>query len=502
MLLRAALLAVVLAGPAVGQEPAATDTTAPHFASPFLPAGHWSVRALRKLDGLGLLPPGYDPGLRTPTRREAGWLFRWAARVAARDAPPYAHLVAGYLARFTEEFAPTMRALDGVVWGVGGSLSAGYDGRVGDLKPGTGDQPDTWLAPTPLPDVSTMSGAGSLALTATPYVALAASGGRREGSENLDEAYAVVGWRSLGLWLGRRAPGYGTPPGGAVVLNGAVPFTGVGLFLADPVRLPGFLRGFGRIQVETFVSELDRHSGVPKPWFWAMRAAWLPHPRLSIGLNRAAIFNSANGGPPTLKNLAEVILIDHPSGGSAFENQVASFDLRYRPPLGLPLTLYVEWGFEDTAGAWLNEPGIVAGAELAALPGLPAVTLGIERASFAHSCCNNPIWYRHMLYTDGWTENGQILGYPLGGNGSEWQLRTHTDLLGARVQIGANVYARWRGAQNLFEPQWQGRSTGVALSVAYRPGPALELFADGEREVGQGGWTFSDVRLGARMMLR
>src|SRR5690606_26475972 len=130
-------------------------------------------------------------------------------------------------------------------------------------------------------------------------------------------------------------------------------------------------------------------------------------------------------------------LIGGQTNGREYDNQVVSVDAWYRPPVTeLPLLLYVEGGAEDGSGAWWKVLGIVAGVELGALPGVPEVSVLLERASFERSASGNPPWYRHPIgYHDGWSIDDRLLGHPLGGHGQQWLLQARADLADTRLQL-------------------------------------------------------------------
>jgi hypothetical protein len=191
----------------------------------------------------------------------------------------------------------------------------------------------------------------------------------------------------------------------------------------------------------------------------------------------------------------------HAGAGSELDNQVVAFDLHYRPPLGaLPLAVYAEWGMEDSAGAWYNVPGMVLGVEVPALPGVPALAVGLERTSFGSSCCGNPIWSRHWIFRQGWTDDGRLLGHPLGGHGSEWLSYARADLFEARLHLDLRLFARDRGEESLLAPERMGRSRGGRLGVEGRLASGLGVFFLGGLEEGDAGWRESMVRVGGQIV--
>lgn len=500
-------LATLLAIPALaapGPAAAQADTVAspaPEFAAPFLPDDHWSLGAVRRLYGLGLTPPGFDPGRRTLSRREAGALLLRAAELAEAGAPRAARIARAYALRFAEEFPATAAALEGratgAAWLGRADVLAGVELRRGAVRAGSGYANGSgWTGPEPAGDVAggVLGASGAVALH--PYVAAVLAPVLRSGRLDLADAHIVAVVRGVGAWVGRRPVGFGPGVGGALVLDAAVPFDGGGLFLARPLTLPGPL---GPLRLETFVSRMERNGPVLRPWVWAARAGLVPHPRLALGVNRGAVFGGSGNGEFSLRDLAYVIVGKHGGERSEAENQVVALDAMFRPPLGrLPLVLYVEWGFEDSAGAWKDVPAVVAGIELSAVPGLEALALGVERTAFAGSCCGNPIWYRHWAFLQGWTDGGVPLGHPLGGHGSEWLLHARADLLDARLLLAGRAFTRHRGAENLFAPDRQGPSRGADLWARYRVRRAWDAIARAFFETGERDWHEARVLAGLR----
>lgn len=477
---------------------------APDFASPFLQPGHWVVDAVRRLYALGLVDAGYDRATRTPTRREVALALEEAVRRAREDAEAYVALAEGYRDRFAEEYPNTMAEVTdevgaGLRLGDGQALGGLEVGR-GRVLPGAGYTDENWTGPTALEDEASPAGAALWSVQYFPAVAVAVAPAWDTDGWSLGDGYATAVWRSAGVWLGRRPIGSSAGAGGGVVLDGALPFVGGGLYLADPVILPGFLRHLGPLRFETFLSRVDGSGPVARPWFWGARAVIDPHPRLELGITRAAMFGGEGENRMSVKNLAYLIVGKHAGDGSQFDNQIFAIDLWYRLPLGgLPLAAYVEWGFEDSSGAWRDTPGIVTGLELPAVPGLPSVALGLERASFSESCCGNPIWYRHWWFEGGWTDGGEPLGHPLGGDGSEWLLWTVTEMAQARVRLSGELFRRERGSENLFSPDRAGTSVGGTVGIEFRPVPRFDVVLRGAHESGDGGWSESNAFAGIRL---
>lgn len=462
-------------------------------ASPFLPTDHWALEAVRRLNAAGLAGPGVDPVSRSLTVAEAIRRLETAAEEAAEASPEMAALVESYRSRLAAELGveppvqPTRR--------VYGEAFLGYATESGVLEPGTSTPSfEEWFGPRARSDAHGSRVDVRLAADVGSHLAAAMSVGAIGSHAYVDEAYLVTGVSALGLWLGRRPVGYRVGRGGGVVLD-SLSVDGLGLFLTRPVDLPVV----GPIRLETDLSRVDDNGTIGRPYFWSSRLSLQPHPRFGMGVTRGVMFGGENHEAVTLRNVLYMIVGKHGSAGSGFENQIVSLDMRYRPPLPAPVVVRLEWGFEDSAGAWWVQPGIVAGVELAAVPGLPELALGLEHTGIAGEAEGHPIWYRHWRFLDGWAAEGALLGHPLGGHGREWLLYGTADLLDRGLRVDTRLFTRDRGEFNVFAPDRAGRSTGARVEVEWRLSRSLELVGGAVWEEGASDWRQTAATVGARL---
>lgn len=473
-------------------------------ATGLLPRTHWVHEAIRRIDGLGLSDPEAGWSDLMLTRAKAADRLAYAAEEAERRGMPVATLLRGYVERFAEEFPTAAESVHGVMtsrapWTLDAVLFTEFDDRDGQVLAGTGYRNDgSWTGPRALDRLSTGSVGFTGSLSAPSFLTMNVKARYGRDGVELDEGYAMVAWRKAALLAGRYSPAFGLGVHGGLVLNGDVAVDGVALLLTEPIRMPGFLRHLGPIRMHTFLSQLEQNR-YDRPWLWGTRGSIQPHPRLSLGVNRAVIFGGDGNGAFTLKNLTYIAIGKHAGQGSEYDNQIVSLDIRYAAPIErLPMLFYLEWGLEDSAGAWKDVPGVTAGVEVASVPGLPQLAMGLERTSFAESCCGNPIWYRHWSFREGWTDGGRLLGHPLGGHGTEWLAHARLELLESRLRVVTRYARRDRGAENLFAPLREGESQAVWLEVDYRPVPWLEARVRADREEGRDGWVQSAARAGLR----
>lgn len=455
-------------------------------ASPLLPPGHWAVRAAERAEAMGLAP-GYLPSQRAAPRAVVYAALREAAE-AERGGT--SRLARGWLARFREEF-PEYGRIRPRISALAFSAGAGYDGSEGVLSPAIG-----YFAareePVPVAD---RTGAfarvgGGVALGAAAFAAGEARLYRGElDAPRWEAAGALRGWQ---LSIGRAEVLYGPGRGGGITFSPREPLPRVEVQRVHPLRLSGFLRHVGRLTVHAFVSRMtDEERHPTEPWLFGARVGVQPHPRLTFALNRGAIFGG-EGRPLTAKNLAGLAV------GvirSDFENQILSFDARWRLPSDalVPATVYLEWGADDGAGALDEQPAWLAGVFLPALPGVPGVGLGAEAARFAN-CCEHGAWYTNVSFMGNWARGEQLLGHPLGGEGWEGSAYAAADLLDGRLRLNARVFRRERedrtlvalGGGNLFSPARTGRSTGAEAEAALRVARGAEARAAWARDAGDG----------------
>lgn len=467
-----------------------------------LPADHWAPAALERLDGIAEVGPWGSWGFRTPSRSQV--LAAFEVVEARADSESVRDLARAYGERFREEFSSvTSDSSESTARWVGGHVDARAGRRSGALRTGSGylDHP-TFRDPEPAGEPVHVFGEVGGALEVGRVAFAGRIGTDANTTPRVTELYGAASLRSLELWVGRRAPAFGAGMSGTIVLDGLVPLDGGGAGLAAPVRLPWILEHLGPIRFETHLARLAASGEIGSPWFWAARGSLAPHPRVGLGLNRAAIFGGDGSPPVNLRNVGLMILGTRPDedfsdelSRTFFSNQVLSVDLRLRANVAAaPISLYLEWGMEDGSGAWKNVPGIVGGVHVPFLPRLPELSLGVERTHFARSCCGNPAWYRHAHFSGGWADDGVPLGHSLGGHGGEWLLHGRADLGSAALRSSWRLFHRERGAENLYAPDREGTSLGVALQLEGRLRPGLDLVVDGSYERGGGADRWEDTR--------
>lgn len=480
--------------------------SAPHV---FLASDHWLVPELARLHALGLLPEGIDASQRVPTQAQALRQLARARDLAEERDPSQAVMIDHLRARLRNEAAigdvPAAPSL-------GGAVQVGWAGSTGLARTGWGyrdgyPQADWHGAEVRADERGAL---WSIAIHAQPFdwltsrVRLGADPSTPDADPStvLEEAYvALDGWNLIG-WAGVRPIGYGPARSGGIVLSGGVPLPSAGVRTDRPFRLPWVFRHLGPVSLELMLGERDFSHSFEDVGVLVTRGTVTPHPRFQLGVTRAALFGGSGNTSVDALDVFFLLIGKHAGDVSELENQVVSVDAQYRLPTErwLPVRVYVEWGFEDSANAWRDVPGILAGIEAPSLPGFRAARIGVEYATFAQSCCGNPIWYRHAIFQDGWAVEGVSLGHPLAGHGHAWSLLVGGALFDGFVHIDGELFRRHRRHENPLDPVRLGVSRGVRLEVNAALAPRFELIGRGVLEDGSG-WRESVWSLGLRTIL-
>ncbi len=232
----------------------------------------------------------------------------------------------------------------------------------------------------------------------------------------MKRGYGVMSLLGLDLQIGKDSQWWGPGYHGAILLsNNAEPLTMVKLTNPNPVLLPWVFKYLGPFRFAVFVTRLEKdRKDIPEPYLWGMRLNFKPHPYLEIGLQRTALLGG-RGRSEDLKtwwrsftgkgeNIAGVEAGDQRAGG----------DIKITLPFKLqPLQLYAEAASEDEAGGLPYKWAYLTGIYLPRIFNLERITLRCEYAT-THVEGHPNVWYRHGIYTDGYTYKGKIIGHHMG----------------------------------------------------------------------------------------
>ena len=467
-------LCLAMAVPVAGQAPNR------NAALTVIPPGHWIRTVARRVDAARLTEPGFDAYAATLTVGHVATLVGEAAgRAEAADHPLQLQLL-DWLARLRAEYPDAFaEAAPGTAARLVGAV--GITANQNPLRPRDASGRARYDA-----DTLSVFGAVRAEATLAGRIHLAADVAATHDHAQLREGYATSRIGSVGLWAGRRRTGVVSMVGGGMVVNDVVAWDGGGVWLAHPVEVPLL----GRVNFESFLAAGSPNGRVPEPWFWLTRGTVEPLPRFTIGATRAILFGDTAGGRAIDWGELGKILVGqnslHERDAAYPDNQVLAVDGRWRTPLQpVPVELYLTWGAEDSSGAWWKSPAIIGGIFVPVLPGLPAVSLGLEHAVFS-GARGHGHFYEHASFTNGWAEDGRLIGHPLGGTGREWLVYGGLDRGVAGPAIEGRAFRRVRPAGNRLSPERAGTSWGGEGDVVYDVLPSIRIRLHGALELGTG----------------
>ena len=473
------LVAVAKAQFVAAQSPC-SDASEQRCAWPLVPHDHWSIDAGRRLRQLGLMPQGFDAAASARDFGEMLTAFQFADSIAAGSSREL--IARTQLERLRSELSRSQAETGLLRLGVGGGIVVHENPAVFrnvplTFPPSERDPPDTASAA-----LSLTAGGRVLGRVAFSWDAIATANA-------LNVRQATISWASplnLTLWAGRATARYATAESGGMLLSGAVPLDGAGFAISRPRRLPGFLKVLGPVDFEGMA--LKTHALEPynyRSWIWSARGSIQPSTYAGLGVTRTGMFAALDEDADLtardiFNSLAGRNRIRFTNPGYT-DNQAIAVNAWARSPFeSLPLSAYVEWGADDTAGAWRDVPGRTGGITVPAWPGVPQLSLGIERTVFEHSCCGNGPWMRHHEIPEGWSDRGTLLGHPLGGTGR--QTVVYAGWLSRDFQVGIQGGRGVRSTENGLAPERSGRFSSLRINGHWRMSTRMALRIDVERE--------------------
>jgi hypothetical protein len=265
--------------------------------------------------------------------------------------------------------------------------------------------------------------------------------------------------------------------------GGAPPIPAVGWRKASPAEFRSpLLSWLGPWHLDAFAGQTVERNGPQHPHLLGARFEIMPLPGLELAASRTMQWGGT-GRPETLGSLARGLLgYDNTDAAmptaSESGNGLAGFDGRYTYVFGASRTasIYGQAIGEDEAGHLPSHYLALLGADTAFAVGAASVRLFVERANTTmQGAVGKPLLggaYRHHIYLDGYTHQGQPLGHPAGGD-------VRLNSLGAFVAAGActGTLMLHRGdayATAQFYPGG-GRISGVNGEVAWQVDPTSRL---------------------------
>jgi len=244
----------------------------------------------------------------------------------------------------------------------------------------------------------------------------------------LDEAFAGASYKNIECGIGRTSMWWSPGRHGAMLLsNNTRP-----LYLAKagntrPFRLP-YIEELGLWNINFFTSKLkDEESGVVKePYLSGVRVEFSPHKRLNFGGTHTIMWGGEGARDVSFTDFLDMFFTKLGGGADEDENHLISFTAEWTVPgvnAVFPVAdgalVYLEIGAEDESNGVPSHIGGLGGVkviDLFLVEGLDAV---LEYAK------TDNVWYKHHLYTDGYSFRDYTLGHHVGSGGDDIFISLH-----------------------------------------------------------------------------
>ncbi len=270
----------------------------------------------------------------------------------------------------------------------------------------------------------------------------------------LERGYIIFG-SSLALEVGKDNRWWGQGRHGAILLtNNAESFPLASVRTSQPFELPLL----GKLAFDTFLARLERDREFPHPYLFGAKVSIKPSPWLEIGLERAGTFGGEGAPEFDLEDFFRVFILTRSDKNENKSNQIAGFDLRVHL-FSIGTDLY--W---ERAGEHHFSHFPFSGGE-ANLWGIYVSDLfGLSlRGEYFDSTNEGRVWYRHGVFTSGYTYRGKVLGHHAGGDSRDFFFEVYRELSETASVTGSFDFER-RGI-SLSNPETRRQVGG---SVSFR----------------------------------
>ncbi|RMG57020.1 MAG: hypothetical protein D6713_10420, partial [Deltaproteobacteria bacterium] len=176
----------------------------------------------------------------------------------------------------------------------------------------------------------------------------------------------------------------------------------------------------------------------PHPFFFGSKVSLKPVHWLEVGFARTGIFGGDGAPPFDLEDFGDVFLLGGSDQKQNKSDEIAGFDLRVHLfPLGFDFywERFGEHHFSHFpfSGGEANLWGIY----------VPDVFGLAVRGEYFDSTNEGPVWYRHSVFTSGYTYKGKILGHHAGGDGKDYSVEVKASPLeGVRLTLSYDYEKR------------------------------------------------------------
>lgn len=224
------------------------------------------------------------------------------------------------------------------------------------------------------------------------------------------------------LEIGKDSLWWGVGRHGTLILSdNAPPFELIKFGAFRPFYLPSYWRHLGRLDIEFFITQLEKDRAVPRPYFAGIRATVSPTGYLDLGLTRTVMWGGQGNLSPRPEDWMNFIvgIAEHNEGQTTDTNQLANMEL------SVSLAFLRQWWWmpfkELKIGAEYGAESI-HGESLRSIANLWTFYADFGPVDVRWEWVNlNTLtaWYRHFTFTDGYTYKEEIIGHPADAHAAE-----------------------------------------------------------------------------------
>lgn len=255
-----------------------------------------------------------------------------------------------------------------------------------------------------------------------------------DGNASLEEAYVKTRLGSIAFEAGRQAMTWGQGESGHLLLgNNMKPLTTIQAHLANPVKVGGFFKFLGEVDVHAFYGFLDKdrgsdaaargHKDYDDAKLVGLRLDVTPTDWMTLGASRVSMLGG-KGNAFHSSDLGDWAFGKNADYGYDKWDDIGGFDFRLRFPA---FEVYGEMMGEDQAGGLPSKWAYRGGVYLPRLTKDGSWDLTVEAAK------TTDVWYRHSTYQSGWTYSGDIMGDDMGNDSRKVYARLKHYLPGERM---------------------------------------------------------------------
>lgn len=254
------------------------------------------------------------------------------------------------------------------------------------------------------------------------------------------DAYAAFTLRKWQFSFGKQSLWWGLDQDGSMNFsNNAEPVNMFRVSTVHPLDLPWIFKYLGGMKTDAFIGQLEGHQFIrtsneffgpplPKqPYIDGVKLAFKPTANFEFGVSLSTIWGGA-GVPITFRTFRRTFSPSNATPGTPTDpgDRRTGFDFKYRiPKLRRYLTLYNDSMAEDEPNpiAYPRRSAMAPGIYISQLPHLERLDLRAEGYyTDLPGLRKRGIFFANEHYLSGFTNEGNILGHPVGRQGLGYQV--------------------------------------------------------------------------------